>query len=235
MSNRNCCDRREMLTLLSTLGAMGAISFLLGGCGPVTLRSGMRKITGEVLVNGRRVTSKQLTTAEGLKVPNDASLSTGSAGAAVFVVGKDAFLLRKNSRVVLKPAKTKPNEISGFQLNSGAMLSVFARGKRMLRTPTAVIAIRGTGAYLESDSERTYICTCYGTSHLQLKEAPDITATVTTQHHEAPRFIYAAEKQIVPAPMFNHADQELVMLEELVGRVPPFVKPDGSVSDEYEY
>lgn len=40
-----------MLTLLSTLGAMGAISFLLGGCGPVTLRSGVRKVTGGVLIN----------------------------------------------------------------------------------------------------------------------------------------------------------------------------------------
>ena len=105
----------------------------------------------------------------------------------------------------------------------------------MLRTPTAVIAIRGTGAYLESDSEKTYICTCYGTSHLQIKETPDITETVTTQHHEAPRFIYAAEKRIVLAPMFSHSDQELIMLEELVGRVPPFLKSDGSVHDEYEY
>lgn len=88
---------------------------------------------------------------------------------------------------------------------------------------------------LESDSEETYIYTCYGTSHLQIKETPDITETVTTQHHEAPRFIYAAEKRIVLAPMFNHSDQELIMLEELVGRVPPFLKSDGSVHDEYEY
>ena len=35
--------------------------------------------------------------------------------------------------------------------------------------------------------------------------------------------------------MFNHSDQELMMLEELVGRVPPFLKSDGSVRDEYEY
>ena len=236
MSNWKRYDRREMLNLLSMLGAMGAVSLLLGGCAPVTLCSGVRKVTGEVLINGQRITSKQLTATGRLKVPNDASLSTGPDGSAVFVVGKDAFLLHKNSRVVLTPAaSTKPNEISGFQLSFGAILSVFARGKRMLRTPTAVIAIRGTGAYLESDSEKTYICTCYGTSHLQIKETPGITETVTTQHHEAPRFIYAAEKRIALAPMFNHSDQELMMLEELVGRVPPFLKSDGSVHDEYEY
>ncbi len=232
MSNWKRYDRREMLNLLSMLGAMGAVSLLLGGCAPVTLCSGVRKVTGEVLINGQRITSKQLTATGRLKVPNDASLSTGPDGSAVFVVGKDAFLLHKNSRVVLTPAaSTKPNEISGFQLSFGAILSVFARGKRMLRTPTAVIAIRGTGAYLESDSEKTYICTCYGTS----QKTPGITETVTTQHHEAPRFIYAAEKRIALAPMFNHSDQELIMLEELVGRVPPFLKSDGSVRDEYEY
>ena len=40
-----------LATAVSTLGAMGAISFLLGGCGPVTLRSGVRKVTGGVLIN----------------------------------------------------------------------------------------------------------------------------------------------------------------------------------------
>ena len=35
--------------------------------------------------------------------------------------------------------------------------------------------------------------------------------------------------------MSNHSDQELIMFEELVGRVPPFLKSDGSVRDEYEY
>ena len=32
---------------------------------------------------------------------------------------------------------------------------------------------------------------------LQIKETPDITETVTTQHHEAPRFIYAAENGLL--------------------------------------
>ena len=149
MSNWKRYDRREMLNLLSMLGAMGAVSLLLGGCAPVTLCSGVRKVTGEVLINGQRITSKQLTATGRLKVPNDASLSTGPDGSAVFVVGKDAFLLHKNSRVVLTPAaSTKPNEISGFQLSFGAILSVFARGKRMLRTPTAVIAIPGNRCLL---------------------------------------------------------------------------------------
>ena len=58
MSNWKRYDRREMLNLLSMLGAMGAVSLLLGGCAPVTLYRGVRKVTGEVLINGQRITSK---------------------------------------------------------------------------------------------------------------------------------------------------------------------------------
>ena len=95
-----------------------------------------------------------------------------------------------------------------------------------MRTLTAVIGIRGTGVYLETDSEKTYVCTCYGTSHLQVKDVPEISETVTTLHHDQPRFIYSGKKRIEFAPVINHSDQELILLERLVGRIPPFVKQE---------
>jgi len=61
---------------------------------------------------------------------------------------------------------------------------------------------------------------------LQVKGAPEISETVTTSHHDQPRFIYSGEKRIDPAPVINHSDQELILLERLVGRVPPFVKQE---------
>lgn len=223
MSNRNYYDRREMLTMLSALGALGALSPLLGGCVPVTQGKGVIRVTGEVLVNGKQVTANQLTSAEGMQVSNDSTLSTGPDGSAVFVVGEDAFLLSKNSRVVLNPDEdSKQNVISGLFLQTGAILSVFAKGNRMLRTPVALIGIKGTGAYLENDSERTYICTCYGTAQIQVNGVPETAETVVTHHHDHPRFIYSADNRKEPAPMINHHDPELVMLEELVGRVPPW-------------
>ena len=48
-------------------------------------------------------------------------------------------------------SSNRKNIISGLQLFSGAILSVFAKGNRLLRTPTALIGIKGTGAYLEFD------------------------------------------------------------------------------------
>ena len=53
---------------------------------------------------------------------------------------------------------------------------------------------------------------------------PSARETVRTTHHEQPRYIYAkgAPKMVTPAPMVNHTDAELEMLEALVGRKPPF-------------
>ena len=221
--NENHYNRRELLTLISLFGVMGSIAFILNGC---NLSRGFRQITGEVSLNGQKISPEKLEGPDGVPVPSDASISTGSNGSAVFVINRDAFHIRGNSRVELKPnlLNGKQNEISGFNLRSGAILSVFTRKKYTLRTLSALIGIRGTGVYLETDSIKTYVCTCYGTSHLQVKDAPEINETVTTLHHDQPRFIYSGEKRIDPAPVINHSDQELILLERLVGRVPPFVK-----------
>ena len=220
---KNHYNRRELLTFISLFGVMGTISFLLNGC---NFYRGFRQIEGEVLLNGRRVSSEQMKGPEGVSVPSDASISTGAQASAVFVIGRDAFLMRENSRVELNPnlLDRKKNEISGFNLRSGAILSVFARKKRTLRTLSALIGIRGTGVYIETDSDKTYVCTCYGTSYMQVIDSPEINETVTTLYHDQPRSIYSREKRIDHAPVINHSDQELILLERLVGRVPPFVK-----------
>jgi hypothetical protein len=44
-------------------------------------------------------------------------------------------------------------------------------------------------------------------------------------HHEQPRYILAsgAPQMILRAPVVNHTDAELILLEGIVGRQPPFV------------
>ena len=165
IKNWNQFNRRELLTFLPLAGVLGTIAFLMN---IRSLSTGMGQITGKVLINGLTIDPEQLKGPDSVLVPSDASIITGSDGSAVFVIGRDAYLLRRNSQLKLEPAQNKKEkEISGFQLRSGAILSVFARGKRTLRTPTAVIGIRGTGIYLEAESEKTYVCTCYGTSLLR--------------------------------------------------------------------
>jgi len=144
----------------------------------------------------------------------------------VFVVNKDAFLLRANSRMQVIPKITG----SQYHLERGKLMSVFAAGQTQISTPSAVIAIRGTGVYMESEPELSYICTCYGVTNIATSDDPGISETIESKHHDAPRYVLSdknASQRIQPAPFINHDDQELLLIETLVGRSPPYVVPQG--------
>lgn len=178
---------------------------------------GMAELKGEVRINGRRASP-------GAALSPGDTVTTAPGASAVFVVGRDAFLMRESTEL-----RTAGGEAlaGALRLVTGKLLSVFGRGPRSIVTGTATMGIRGTGIYLEAEAERTYVCTCYGTVEMQANNMPEARETVQTKHHEAPRYIYARGempiKMIVAAPLINHTDAELIMLEALVGRVPPFV------------
>ena len=200
---------------------------LLGGAAmPLLLRDalaarkqpgGLVMIKGKVLINGSAAGT-------GTPVTPGDSVVTVRGGLAVFVVGEDAFLLRENSELLTSGGSAL---IASLRLVTGKLLSVFGSGRRSISTSTATIGIRGTGIYIEAEAERTYACTCYGLVDLQARNMPEARETVNTTHHEAPRYIYARGempiKMIEVAPVINHSDAELIMLEALVGREPPFV------------
>ena len=174
------------------------------------VQPGVSRVRGEATINGQA--AKQ-----GMAVNAGDRVVTAPNAELLFVVERDAMLVRQGSSLELAR--------DGFRLVTGAVLSVFApRSRKELRTPTATIGIRGTAAYLEAEPERTYVCTCYGEALLEPVGDPAARATVRTTHHEQPRYILArgAPKMVVPAPMVNHSDAELELLEALVGREPPF-------------
>jgi hypothetical protein len=187
---------------------------LLGAAGLLFVRpalaQGVNRVRGDVTVNGQP--AKQGTAVR----PGD-KVVTGPGGQVVFAVDRDAMLVRENSSVEVAR--------NALRVISGAVLSVFApQQPRQVRTPTSTIGIRGTAVYVEVEPQRTYVCTCYGEAVLEPAGDPSARETVRTTHHEQPRYIYAkgAPKMVTPAPMVNHADAELEMLEALVGRKPPF-------------
>ena len=200
---------------------------LLGGAAmPLLLRdvlaasartSGLLEVKGEVLINGRPAKQRA-----SLK-PGD-SVATAPGSSAVFVIGRDAFLMREKSELLTAGGKALAGTL---RLVTGKLLSVFGRGSRNIMTPTATIGIRGTGIYLEAEVGRTYVCTCYGRVDLQAINMPEARETVQTTHHDAPRYVHAHGempiRMIEAAPVINHTDAELIMLEALVGRKPPFV------------
>ena len=77
---------------------------------------------------------------------------------------------------------------------------------------------------MEIEPNRTYVCTCYGFARLVPLDDPGAAETVRTRHHDQPRYIYpkGMPRMIEQAPVVNHTDAELMMLEGLVGRWVPF-------------
>ena len=191
------------------------------------IKSGIKRFKGDVTINDIIITKNN-----SKKIPKNSIIKTGDSSNLMFVDAKDAFLLRSNTILKIEHHKNK-KRIIGFEVLKGGVLSVFSRKKRKIRTPSALIGIRGTGVYVEVDDEKSYICTCYGKAILQRKDNLDVKELVKTSHHDEPRYIYIDKKNIEKAPVINHSDLELIMLEEQVLRKPPFVDKDGKIKAGY--
>lgn len=184
---------------------------------------GIRRQQGEVSIGGKPAQAGQPLQ------PGD-TLRTGSQANAVVVIGSDAFMVRENSTVQFEHADS-------VRLVSGGLLSVFGKRQKnglTVKTPTLTAGIRGTGCYLEVSSEQTYICLCYGQAELTPTAAPEQARVVRTQHHEAPLFIGRdAQAAMRPAPMIGHTDEELILLESLHERRPPFLEQANYLPGKY--
>ena len=211
--------RRRLL-----LKALAAATFSLGistqgwsevfGKVPRPLPAGrsIYEVTGLLTVNSTVADQSTLIRAGDL-------LETGPDGHVIFVVGKDAFILREKSQLRLMGDGFV---VETLRLATGALLSVFGKGQHHIQTPVATAGIRGTGVYVEASPELTYLCTCYGTTEIIVVDRPHETETVTATHHE-PRYIAAhGDRRIRKAPFKSHTDFELMLIEALVDRVPPF-------------
>ncbi len=176
------------------------------------------RLSGNVWVNGKAAT---LTTF----ISANSTVETGPASEIIFVVGKDAHILRENSKLTLNGTGVIE---TGLNVITGKLLSVF--GKRETResisvsTSTSTIGIRGTGLYTESYPDFSYVCTCYGKTDIVTSDGSE-RKQITAIHHDAPQYIYAKPidgGRFKSAPLINHTDQELAIIEALVGRALPF-------------
>ncbi|TCS37973.1 FecR family protein [Paucimonas lemoignei] len=212
----------------STLSAGGAFAQSLLGSKPGPLPAGrsIYRLSGRVTVNGKNATLDTFIN------PTD-TIETGPNSEIVFVVGGNAMILRSDSRLDLAGEKKENGSliISGLRLLTGKLLSVSRNQPTTLKTPTAVIGIRGTGWYMEAEPELTYFCTCYGVTDIASSADPSSKETVAASHHDKPVYITAGGptgQNIRPAGFKNHSDQELMLIETLVGRTTPFNFPGNS-------
>ena len=206
-----------MVTRRAWLMGAAGLALLRDALAAGKIEKGVYRVKGEAHVNG----SPALV---GMDVKAGDLITTGKAAELVFVIGRDAMIVRAGTRVEIAGKAGSLLE-SGLRIVTGAVLSVFEPGEpKKITTATATIGIRGTGIYVEALPGETYVCTCYGVADLAAVDDPSARETVHTTHHDQPRFIMAhgAPQMIMKAPVVNHTEAELILLESLVGRRPPF-------------
>lgn len=222
--------RRRVLIQALSAGLLGlsvpsaqAITFGIFGSRPKKLPDGQSiyGLSGQVSVNDREAT---------LATPIKAgdTVQTAQNSEIVFVVNSHSMILRGDSKLIIEKQESAPESslIGGLRMLSGKLLSVSRNSQMRVTSSTATIGIRGTGFYIESDPERTYFCTCYGATDVQAASDPTSRETIVATHHDRPVYIVGdggAGNNIRNAPFVNHTDQELALIETLVGRKTPFV------------
>jgi hypothetical protein len=207
-------DRRELLKYIALFGAAGASGAIREVLAAGDLPPGLHRVEGSAMVNGKAAKS-------GAAVNLGDRISTGPGSSAVVVQKGDAFLMRADTTIEIKG---RDGVLTEMIIATGKVLSVFAKKPVAVKAATASIGIRGTGAYIEVEPGQVYFCLCYGEAVI---EGPAMAPkTVTTTHHEQPLILTTTTPAMAaqPGPFRNHSDDELIMLEALVGRQPPFMK-----------
>ena len=153
-------------------------------------------------------------------------LITGAESKATIVFNGDAYHLKEKTNFVL------PNEQgASARVASGAVLAAFTLGKpkKIQIGEKVVLAIRGTGVYIEVDEEKSNFCLCYGSANLR-SDKSDIDVVTDTKFHKD--FTILNDGEIRPAYLYerrlNHTSRQNIELEKIVGRPSPF---EGSIRE----
>jgi hypothetical protein len=194
------------LLLLPRLAAAGTISSL----------------KGKATVNGKAAVEKT-------PIFSGDTVETGADSQLIFKLNEDAFLLRANSSLRLEKKTQFDPLVSGLRLLTGALAVAFGKGPKKIYAQTLTAGIRGTGIYLESAPDVSYFCTCYGSTELMTRtDGGTQDKELITSIRHVSRYVYPAAQRgsprIVPAPTINHTDEELAMLEGLMGRSCPLME-----------
>lgn len=168
------------------------------------------EIEGRVMINGKVVQNDK-------KVNLGDFIQTGENSTIKFNVGKDAFMVKANSKISIKEEKSG---VKTLNVVTGGVVGVFKKGSKYnLKTHNMTAGVRGTGIYLESDNNSTYFCTCYGKTD------------VNSHSHDHKELHSVYHKMVVvdsngtirdTKEMRNHSDDELRVLEKKMNRKPRF-------------
>lgn len=219
MTDTPSLDRRELLKKIAAAGLIhscGMLGFLQQAlaANSLDLKQGMISVTGEVTVNGYR-------SYKGSAVKPGQTVKTTKGAQAIYVIGSNAFLQRESSVVHFGT-----DALTDFmRVMTGRILSVFGSGSKSIQTAHATVGIRGTACHIGVEPEKTYLCLCYGEIEVTFPAPGNAPIPMKSAHHDKPIYLTSrAEENIQSAKMLDHHDDELKLLEALVGRLPPFME-----------
>lgn len=216
--------RRRFLSQTAGLSTLAGLTDVLA-MGQMPLLHGIRRVKGDVRLNGAPARVDQA-------VLQGDTIATGAGSEVIYVMGNNAYLMRDNSTVQFM----QDGAVGVLRLITGKVLAVFGPGAKRIETPAATIGIRGTACYMEAlDAQPLYFCLCYGTADIQPLADAAQARTLTTMYHDAPLYIGSdtGKPLLEKAPVKNHRDLELILLEEAVGRRPPFMQRRAGESNSY--
>ena len=218
MTDATLLDRRELLKkiaiagLVNSCGMPGVIQQAFAANLP-DIKQGMISTSGVVTVDGQKAS-------KGFVVLPGQTVTTEKGAEAIYVIGSNAFLQRESSVVHFGT-----EALTEFmRILTGSVLSVFGSGRKNIQVPQATIGIRGTACHIGVEAKRTYFCLCYGEVEIVLHTPIEKSMKMASQHHDTPIYINPSqgEESFQSAKMLYHTDEELKLLEALVGRLPRF-------------
>ena len=180
------------------------------------------RVTGRVRVNGQEA-------GMGTRINATDQIETEAGAEIIYAVGESAILVRENTRLIMSASNEDPKRVAAIDLHQGRMLAVFAPGHdKRFTTPASRVSSKTTGVYFEVDPDQTYFCNCYGVTEIEAAGDPGSRDTITATHHDRPVYILTqgeSGKRVRAAPFIHHTDQELMLIESIVGRTVPFTFP----------
>jgi hypothetical protein len=197
---------------------ISAASLPIAAMLPITANaanSTIHALEGDVYINRRKLNMAS-------KIKSGDEIVVSHDGKLVFSVGEDAYLVRGGT-VVQVNLHNNNLLVSSLRLVTGAVLGVFGKRSKTthIHTATATIGIRGTAVYVDASPHQCYTCTCYGRTDLVVgRQREEVIATHHNAHMVSPSATGSMQMQVLESK--GHTDDELRMLEALVGRKPLF-------------
>ena len=165
---------------------------------------------GDTLINGQNLTKETV-----IKYGDTVETKKGSSFR--FNLGKEAFLVNEKTKFSLK----KENDTNVIDLVSGSILGTFSKGKHQVKTSNMTAGIRGTVVFAMVKENKSYFCTCYGTTDVHAEHINQETTLEATHHN----MVWVTDTTIKPATMMEaHTDEQIRALDKMVGRTPKFDK-----------